>query len=144
PRCRCRCRCPWTWRPPRSSGGTPGAASAPAWPSWGPAARDGPPGAVNASLGLALAAGDDAALVCGPRSPQACGANVHLNGFCVQLDTALRPVRSLPAAFPACPQPAMDIAFLVDGSGSIAPHDFLTMKSFIGDLMARFRGTDAQ
>ncbi|XP_064258015.1 integrin alpha-X-like [Passer domesticus] len=104
----------------------------------------GPPGAVNASLGLALAAGDDAALVCGPRSPQACGVNVHLNGFCVQLDTALRPVRSLPAAFPACPQPAMDIAFLVDGSGSIAPHDFLTMKSFIGDLMARFRGADAQ
>ncbi|XP_053789234.1 integrin alpha-X-like, partial [Vidua chalybeata] len=104
----------------------------------------GPPGAVSSALGLALAAGEDSALVCGPIVPQVCGVNVHLNGFCVQLDTALRPVRSLPAAFPACPKPSMDIAFLMDGSGSIAQHDFQTMKTFIAEVMRRFRDDDAQ
>ncbi|XP_053825438.1 integrin alpha-D-like, partial [Vidua macroura] len=79
-----------------------------------------------------------------PIVPQVCGVNVHLNGFCVQLDTALRPVRSLPAAFPACPKPSMDIAFLMDGSGSIAQHDFQTMKTFIAEVMRRFRDDDAQ
>ncbi|XP_039910057.1 integrin alpha-D-like, partial [Hirundo rustica] len=104
----------------------------------------GPPGAVNSSLGLALAAGDDAALVCGPTSPQVCGVNVHLNGFCVQLDSALQRLRTLPETFPECPKSSMDIAFLMDGSGSIAPGDFLTMKSFIGQVMRRFRDADAQ
>ncbi|XP_023802529.1 integrin alpha-D-like, partial [Cyanistes caeruleus] len=104
----------------------------------------GPPGAVNSSLGLALAAGEDAALVCGPTSPQVCGVNVHLNGFCVQLDSALRPVRSLPEKFPECPKLSLDIAFLVDGSGSIASSDFETMKSFIAEVMRRFRRADAQ
>ncbi|XP_041276940.1 integrin alpha-D-like, partial [Onychostruthus taczanowskii] len=104
----------------------------------------GPPGAVNSSLGLAVAAGEDAALVCGPTSRQACGVNVHLNGFCVQLDSALRPVRSLPAAFPECPKPSMDIAFLMDGSGSIAPQDFHTMKNFVAQVMWRFRDADVQ
>ncbi|XP_068034068.1 integrin alpha-X, partial [Anomalospiza imberbis] len=104
----------------------------------------GPPGAVSSSLGLALAAGEDAALVCGPTSPQVCGVNVHLNGFCVQLDTDLRPVRSLPATFPECPKTSMDIAFLMDGSGSIAEQDFETMKTFIAEVMRRFRDDDAQ
>ncbi|XP_064593512.1 integrin alpha-X-like [Zonotrichia leucophrys gambelii] len=104
----------------------------------------GPSGSGNSSLGLAMAAGDDAALVCGPSSPQVCGVNVHLNGFCVQLDTRLRPVRSLPDAFPECPKPSMDIAFLMDGSGSIARDDFGRMKTFIGAVMRRFRGADAQ
>ncbi|XP_058716897.1 integrin alpha-M [Poecile atricapillus] len=104
----------------------------------------GPPGAVNSSLGLALAAGEDAALVCGPTSPQVCGVNVHLNGFCVQLDSALRPVRNLPEKFPECPKPSLDIAFLVDGSGSIGRGDFETMKIFIAAVIRRFRHADVQ
>ncbi|KAM4751670.1 LOW QUALITY PROTEIN: integrin alpha-X-like, partial [Cyanocitta cristata] len=103
----------------------------------------GPPGAVNASLGLALAAGDGGVLACGPTSPQACGVNVHLNGFCVHLD-CLQPLRRLPDAFPECPKSSMDIAFLIDGSGSIAPHDFNTMKTFIVEVMKRFQGADVQ
>ncbi|XP_063038209.1 integrin alpha-D-like [Melospiza melodia melodia] len=38
----------------------------------------------------------------------------------------------------------MDIAFLVDGSGSIDSGDFRRMKAFIGEVMRRFRGADAQ
>ncbi|XP_068855146.1 integrin alpha-D-like, partial [Aphelocoma coerulescens] len=104
----------------------------------------GPPGAVNASLGLALAAGDGGVLACGPTSPQACGVNVHLNGFCVHLDSALQPLRRLPDAFPECPKSSMDIAFLIDGSGSIAPHEFNAMKTFIVEVMKRFQGADVQ
>ncbi|XP_066031088.1 integrin alpha-D-like [Chamaea fasciata] len=104
----------------------------------------GPPGAVNSSLGLALAAGDDAALVCGPTSPQTCGVNVHLNGFCVHLDSALQRVRNIPETFPECPKTSMDIAFLMDGSGSISHNDFETMKRFIVEVMRRFRDDDAQ
>ncbi|XP_048149214.1 integrin alpha-D-like [Corvus hawaiiensis] len=104
----------------------------------------GPPGAVNSSLGLALAAGDGGVLACGPTSPQACGVNVHLNGFCVHLDSALQPLRRFPDAFPECPKSSMDIAFLIDGSGSIAPHEFNTMKTFIVEVMKRFQGADVQ
>uniref|UniRef100_A0A8C3QR14 VWFA domain-containing protein n=1 Tax=Cyanoderma ruficeps TaxID=181631 RepID=A0A8C3QR14_9PASS len=43
-----------------------------------------------------------------------------------------------------CPKTSMDIAFLVDGSGSIGHQDFLTMKSFIAEVMRRFRRDDAQ
>ncbi|XP_072792533.1 integrin alpha-X isoform X6 [Taeniopygia guttata] len=104
----------------------------------------GPPGVNQSRLGLAMAAGDDAALVCGPIAPQVCGVNVHLNGFCVQLDTELRPVRSFPETIPECPKTALDIAILMDGSGSIADHDFRTMKTFIAEVMRRFRDVDAQ
>nr|XP_054510271.1 integrin alpha-D-like [Agelaius phoeniceus] len=107
----------------------------------------GPPGSENSSLGLALAAGGRREIcvqVCGPASPQVCGVNVHLNGFCVQLDPALRPLRTLPGAFPECPSAAMDIAFLVDGSGSIAREDFESMKAFVGRVMGHFRDSDTQ
>ncbi|XP_065511391.1 integrin alpha-X-like isoform X2 [Caloenas nicobarica] len=101
-------------------------------------------GAPNASLGLALAAGDTEALVCGPTAPQLCGHNVHVRGFCVVLDPTLRPLRRLPAAPPECPRRRSDIAVLVDGSGSISPQDFATMKSFVLEVMRRFKGTDTQ
>ncbi|XP_032940427.1 integrin alpha-X-like [Catharus ustulatus] len=104
----------------------------------------GPSGAVNSSLGLAMAAGDDSVLVCGPTCPRVCGANVHLSGFCVRLDTALRPQGSLPEKLPECPPLSMDIALLVDGSGSIVPRDFQTMLRFLAEVMRRFRGSDAQ
>ncbi|XP_074874897.1 integrin alpha-X-like isoform X1 [Buteo buteo] len=104
----------------------------------------GPPGAVNASLGLALATGDTGALACGPTVPQACGENIHLNGFCVLLDTNLQQLRRIPAAQPECPKRSSDVVLLIDGSGSINPYDFSTMKTFIAEVMKRFKGTDTQ
>ncbi|XP_071275837.1 integrin alpha-D-like isoform X2 [Agelaius tricolor] len=38
----------------------------------------------------------------------------------------------------------MDIAFLVDGSGSIAREDFESMKAFVGRVMGHFRDSDTQ
>ncbi|CAM9132886.1 unnamed protein product [Bubo scandiacus] len=103
-----------------------------------------PPGAVNTSLGLALAVGGTRALVCGPTVPQTCGENVHLNGFCVLLDTNLQQLQRLPVVQQECPKRSSDVLLLIDGSGSIEHQDFLTMKTFIAEVMKRFKGTDTQ
>ncbi|XP_068524806.1 integrin alpha-X-like [Anas acuta] len=104
----------------------------------------GSPKGVNASMGLTLAAGDNAALACAPTVPQTCGENVHLNGFCVHLDLNLQQLQRLPATQPECPKKSSDVALLIDGSGSIRHRDFLTMKTFIAEVMKRFQGTDTQ
>ncbi|XP_074713628.1 integrin alpha-X-like isoform X3 [Strix uralensis] len=103
-----------------------------------------PPGAVNTSLGLALAVGGTRALACGPTVPQTCGENVHLNGFCVLLDTDLQQLQRLPVVQQECPKRSSDVLLLIDGSGSIERQDFLTMKTFIAEVMKRFKGTDTQ
>ncbi|CAM4680461.1 unnamed protein product [Lepidochelys kempii] len=45
---------------------------------------------------------------------------------------------------PECPRRVTDIALLVDGSGSIVPEDFGKMKTFLAEIMKRFRSTDTQ
>ncbi|KAM7074351.1 LOW QUALITY PROTEIN: integrin alpha-M-like [Ciconia maguari] len=104
----------------------------------------GPPEAINTSLGLALAAGGTEALACGPTVPQACGENIHLNGFCVLLDTNLQQLQRIPDAQAECPKRSSDVVLLIDGSGSIRHREFLTMKTFIVEVMRRFKGTDTQ
>uniref|UniRef100_A0A6I8NCI7 VWFA domain-containing protein n=1 Tax=Ornithorhynchus anatinus TaxID=9258 RepID=A0A6I8NCI7_ORNAN len=44
-------------------------------------------------------------------------------------------------SFPDCPKQESDVAFLIDGSGSIAPRDFEQMKRFIRAVLDRFQGT---
>ncbi|OXB58805.1 hypothetical protein ASZ78_016003, partial [Callipepla squamata] len=44
----------------------------------------------------------------------------------------------------ACPTSTSDIVFLIDGSGSVAPFDFERMKTFITEVITRFRGTDTR
>ncbi|KAM6106944.1 integrin alpha-X-like [Phoenicopterus ruber ruber] len=104
----------------------------------------GPPEAVNTSLGLALATGDTGVLACGPTVPQACGENMHLNGFCILLDTNLQQLQRIPDAQPECPKRFSDVVLLIDGSGSIKHKEFSTMKVFIAEVMKRFKGTDTQ
>lgn len=111
--------------------------------------------------------------------PQACGENIHLNGFCVLLDTNLQQLQRIPAAQPGmaitggvgmegrvgdllawltmgmslcvcpptpkeCPKRSSDVVLLIDGSGSIDNYDFSTMKTFIAEVMKRFKDTDTQ
>lgn len=48
----------------------------------------------------------------------------------------------IPLFFTAeCPRQEMDIAFLIDGSGSIDPKDFAQMKDFVKALMGEFAST---
>ncbi|CAM5148642.1 unnamed protein product [Natator depressus] len=103
-----------------------------------------PPDAMNMSLGLSLASRDSQFLVCGPTVHRACGENMYVNGYCFLLTQSLQQVQRIPDNLPECPRRATDIALLVDGSGSIAPVDFGKMKTFLIEIMKRFRSTDTQ
>nr|XP_042700275.1 integrin alpha-D-like isoform X7 [Chrysemys picta bellii] len=103
-----------------------------------------PPDAVNMSLGLSLAARDSNLLVCGPTVHRACGENMYVNGYCFLLDQSLQQLRRIPDTLAECPRRATDIALLIDGSGSIRPYDFGKMKTFLSEIMKRFRSADTQ
>ncbi|XP_065450308.1 integrin alpha-D-like isoform X4 [Chrysemys picta bellii] len=103
-----------------------------------------PPDAVHMSLGLSLAARGSNLLVCGPTVHRACGENMYINGYCFLLDQSLQQRQRIPDTQPECPRRAPDIALLIDGSGSIAPVDFEKMKTFLSEIMKRFRSADAQ
>ncbi|CAM4571241.1 integrin alpha-D [Caretta caretta] len=103
-----------------------------------------PPDAVNMSLGLSLAAHGSNLLVCGPTVHRACGENMYINGYCFLLDQSLRQVQRIPDTQAECPRRATDIVLLMDGSGSIVPDDFTKMKTFLAEIMKRFRSTDTQ
>ncbi|XP_037754974.1 integrin alpha-D isoform X2 [Chelonia mydas] len=103
-----------------------------------------PPDAMNMSLGLSLASRGSQFLVCGPTVHRACGENMYVNGYCFLLDQSLQQLQRIPDTQPECPRRATDIALLVDGSGSIAPVDFGKMKTFLAEIMKRFRSTDTQ
>ncbi|KYO43755.1 hypothetical protein Y1Q_0019921 [Alligator mississippiensis] len=74
-----------------------------------------PADAVDMSLGLSLAATDSQVLT-----------------------------QRFPETLPECPRRQTDILFLIDGSGSVHPSDFLKMKAFVVQVMRRFRGTETQ
>ncbi|XP_059548145.1 integrin alpha-M-like [Myotis daubentonii] len=100
-----------------------------------------PPEAVNMSLGLSLAFATNPfrLLACGPTLHQTCEENTYVNGFCFLFGSNLRqPPQRFPKALRECPQQESDIAFLIDGSGSINPNDFLRMKDFISTVMNQF------
>nr|KAF6489741.1 integrin subunit alpha M [Molossus molossus] len=100
-----------------------------------------PPEAVNMSLGLSLAFATNPfrLLACGPTLHQICKENTYVNGFCFLFGSNLRqsPER-FPKALRECPQQESDIAFLIDGSGSINRNDFQRMKNFVSTVMRQF------
>ncbi|XP_038619313.1 integrin alpha-M-like [Tachyglossus aculeatus] len=102
-----------------------------------------PAEAVNMSLGLSLAARSRSPqlLACGPTVHRPCGENMHLNGFCFLLNSNLHLKKQIPEALQDCPKQESDVAFLIDGSGSIVPKDFKQMKQFIRAVLDRFQGT---
>ncbi|XP_028353839.1 integrin alpha-M [Physeter macrocephalus] len=100
-----------------------------------------PPEAVNMSLGLSLAFATKPfrLLACGPTVHQICKGNTYVNGFCfLFVSNLLQQPRRLPEALRGCPQQDSDIAFLIDGSGSISPTDFQKMKNFVSTVMSQF------
>uniref|UniRef100_A0A452UFI8 Integrin subunit alpha D n=1 Tax=Ursus maritimus TaxID=29073 RepID=A0A452UFI8_URSMA len=106
-----------------------------------------PPEAVNVSLGLSLTASTDRSslLACGPTMHRACGENMYAEGFCLLLGSQLQTIGTQPQQTQeglGCPSQEMDIVFLIDGSGSIAQHDFKRMKDFVRAVMGLFGGTN--
>ncbi|XP_008060254.1 integrin alpha-M [Carlito syrichta] len=98
--------------------------------------------AVNMSLGLSLAATTSPSqlLACGPTVHQTCKENTYVKGFCFQFGSSLmqQPQR-FPETLRGCPQQDSDIAFLIDGSGSINPSDFQRMKEFVYTVMEQLK-----
>nr|XP_021501475.1 integrin alpha-D-like [Meriones unguiculatus] len=95
------------------------------------------------SLGLSLVAASSHSqlLACGPTAQRACGENVYAKGSCLLLGSSLQFIQAVPATLPECPGQEMDIAFLIDGSGSIDQRDFNQMKNFVKALMGQFAST---
>ncbi|KAM9583412.1 integrin alpha-X-like isoform 3-T3 [Trichechus inunguis] len=105
-----------------------------------------PPEFVNVSLGLSLAATTNPSqlLACGPTVHHACNRNIYLTGFCFLLTSPSQQVQRRLAALQECPKQEQDIVFLIDGSGSIAPHDFARMLNFVKAVMSQFQRPSTQ
>ncbi|XP_068439118.1 integrin alpha-M [Clinocottus analis] len=91
--------------------------------------------AVNMSLGLTMAS-DPATqntLICGPTIPKDCKSITMYSGTCFQIDSSDGVQGPIPSTNRECR--SADIAFLLDGSGSVARIDFETMKTFVKNLV---------
>ncbi|KAL3967669.1 antigen [Sarotherodon galilaeus] len=101
--------------------------------------------AVNMSLGLTMKSDPTAqnTVVCGPTIPKDCKSITMYNGVCFQIDPSNTFGPPVPSSLEVCP-PQVDIAFLLDGSGSVSSGDFRKMKKFVKDLIQSFLSIDAQ
>ncbi|XP_053120279.1 integrin alpha-M-like [Hemicordylus capensis] len=103
-----------------------------------------PNDAVNMSLGLSVSVRGSEMLVCGPTVHQTCGGNMYMKGYCFLLDQNLKEIQHFPESLPVCADQTADIVFLIDGSGSILPPQFIQMKTFISKIMESFHNTKIQ
>uniref|UniRef100_A0A4W6G6B3 VWFA domain-containing protein n=1 Tax=Lates calcarifer TaxID=8187 RepID=A0A4W6G6B3_LATCA len=101
--------------------------------------------AVNMSLGLTMIADPTTqnTMVCGPTIPKDCRSITMYNGVCFQIDRSNRLGPPVPSSLQECRTEA-DIAFLLDGSGSVSSQDFQTMKTFVKNLVRSFVGKGTQ
>ncbi|KAF4107026.1 integrin alpha-M-like [Onychostoma macrolepis] len=105
-----------------------------------------PSEAVNMSLGLSLVkdAQSSKVAICGPTIPKTCVAVTTYNGMCfISENNVYQPIQPIPSSLRDCPG-QIDIAFLLDGSGSVRANNFETMKTFVTNVMKRFTERDAQ
>ncbi|XP_026078962.1 integrin alpha-X-like isoform X2 [Carassius auratus] len=106
---------------------------------------DVPPEAVNMSLGLSMVQDPRSSkvVVCGPTIPKKCVAATNYRGMCfIQENNKFKP------PFPSLKYRdclgQIDIAFLLDGSGSVGPYNFYIMKTFVINVIKRFIERDGQ
>uniref|UniRef100_UPI00398F7033 integrin alpha-X-like isoform X4 n=1 Tax=Pristiophorus japonicus TaxID=55135 RepID=UPI00398F7033 len=106
-----------------------------------------PPEAGGISLGLSLVSrrkGSPQILACGPTLSHACGTNMYQNGVCYLFNSQLEHVNRFPPQTQDCFTARVDLAFLIDGSGSIVPEDFSRIKDFMVAMLRRFHHRDVQ
>ncbi|XP_071987807.1 integrin alpha-M-like isoform X2 [Engystomops pustulosus] len=98
---------------------------------------------INISLGLSLASLENTGqlLACGPTLQRTCGQNIYVNGRCFQLDQNLRQQGNLSAPPPEC---GLDIVFVVDGSGSVGPRNFVTVLRFVRQMIDSLSKADTR
>ncbi|XP_034426297.1 integrin alpha-M-like [Hippoglossus hippoglossus] len=106
---------------------------------------EAPEFAVNMSLGLTMTNDPISrnTMACGPTIPKDCKSITMYSGACFQIDRFDQFGSAVPRSSPECRAEA-DIAFLLDGSGSVFSDDFKTMKNFVKTLVRPFVGKDTQ
>nr|XP_055033077.1 integrin alpha-X-like [Misgurnus anguillicaudatus] len=107
-----------------------------------------PSEAVNMSLGLTMTKDPSSSklAICGPTIPKKCKSVTTYNGMCFILkNTMTLPSieQTVPRSLRDCAGP-IDIAFLLDGSGSVGSENFKKMKRFVANMIMRFIERDAQ
>ncbi|XP_051770688.1 integrin alpha-X-like isoform X19 [Ctenopharyngodon idella] len=104
--------------------------------------------AVNMSLGLSMSIDPQSsrAVVCGPTIPKNCDEITTYNGMCFKISPDNVVSRSVPETLRAseCPTSQIDIAFLLDGSGSVKPLEFIKMKDFVIEMIKSCIDRDTQ
>uniref|UniRef100_A0A8C2IXT8 Si:dkey-32n7.4 n=1 Tax=Cyprinus carpio TaxID=7962 RepID=A0A8C2IXT8_CYPCA len=107
---------------------------------------DVPSEAVNMSLGLSLVkdAQSSKVAICGPTIPKKCVTVTTYNGMCfISENNVYQGIQPIPKSLRDCTD-QIDIAFLLDGSGSVREYNFRTMKDFVKSVIKRFTERDAQ
>ncbi|XP_035526888.1 integrin alpha-M-like isoform X2 [Morone saxatilis] len=82
-------------------------------------------------------------MACGPTIPKDCKSITMYSGLCFQIDRLNRVGPPVPSSLDECRSEA-DIAFLLDGSGSVSREDFGKMKDFVKNLVNSFQGKDTK
>ncbi|KAM3859600.1 integrin alpha-M-like, partial [Diretmus argenteus] len=114
--------------------------------------------AVNMSLGLTMTSDQTSenTLVCGPTIPKDCKSITKYNGACFEINKNNRVGSPIPSSLEVRPssissctfltecQIKADIAILLDGSGSVTGPQFITMKTFVKNLIESLLGRDTQ
>ncbi|XP_050960962.1 integrin alpha-X-like, partial [Labeo rohita] len=104
-----------------------------------------PSEAVNMSLGLSVVQDPQSSklAICGPTIPKKCVAAINYRGMCfIYENNEFKPPIPSPKYRDCLGQ--IDIAFLLDGSGSVRLENFVTMKAFVTNVIKRFTERDAQ
>ncbi|XP_060679121.1 integrin alpha-D-like, partial [Hemiscyllium ocellatum] len=99
------------------------------------------------NMGLSLTTGNSNGpkfLACVPRYSYYCYTNTYINGYCELFNHQGTVTERIPSKLPVCPKVLVDIAFLIDGSGSVNSVDFQQMKDFIKEIMRKFRNAETQ
>ncbi|CAK6971027.1 integrin alpha-M-like [Scomber scombrus] len=101
--------------------------------------------AVNMSLGLTMTSDPNTqkTLACGPTIPKDCKSITQYSGVCFEIDSSDHVRSPVPSSIEECRTKA-DIAFLLDGSGSVEYNDFQRMKDFVKSVVKSFPGKDTQ
>ncbi|RXN38825.1 integrin alpha-M-like protein [Labeo rohita] len=81
--------------------------------------------------------------VCGPTIPKNCDVTTY-NGMCFKISSENVVSKSVPRTLRECPSSQIDIAFLLDGSGSVHNADFNKMKAFVVEMIKSFIDHDTQ
>ncbi|XP_062298679.1 integrin alpha-M-like isoform X2 [Scomber scombrus] len=101
--------------------------------------------AVNMSLGLTMTSDPNTqkTLACGPTIPKDCKSITQYSGVCFEIDPSDHVGLPVPSSIEEC-RTIADIAFLLDGSGSVDYSDFERMKNFVKSVVKSFPGKDTK